>query len=212
MNYQTGIELEMSSGSTITQNNVSLNKFGIYLFSSANSIVTNNTARSNVYKGIGLASSSRNRITNNTVLMNEDGIFMGSSSDNMISGNVAGLNKQAGIYLFNSNVNNVSSNELTNNFYGIYLCPCICPACDYCPGGNANNTLTANVIVNNQIGIFSNQSHSQIDSNIVCNNTESDFKSSNWLLSSGYNNTCTKPNGWNDTGTTGCTHACGLQP
>jgi len=35
-----------------------------------------------------------------------------------------------------------------------------------------------------------------------------DFNSSDWLSSYGSNNTCDKPDGWNDAGKTGCTLSC----
>ena len=211
MNYQHGIELEMSSNSTITDNNLSSNRYGIYLFSSDDSIITNNNANSNRYKGIGLADSSNNLVTNNNANANEDGIFLGSfSSNNRIEGNNASSNRQAGIYIYgDSSSNDFSNNKINNNLYGIYLGPCICPTCShYCPGGNFNNTIKANEISSNEVGIFSNQSDSMIELNIVCNNIELDFNSSNWLTSSGDNNTCSKPDGWNDDGTTGCTYQC----
>ena len=211
MNYLHGIELEMSSNSTITDNDLSFNSYGIYLFYSDNSTVTSNNANSNRYKGIGLASSSNNLVTNNNASMNEDGIFLGPlSSNNRIEGDNASSNRQAGIYIYgNSSSNNFSNNKINNNLYGIYLGPCICPTCShYCPGGNFNNTVKVNEILDNEIGIFSNQSNSVIDSNMVCNNTELDFNSSDWLTSSGDNNTCNKPDDWNDDGTTGCTYQC----
>jgi parallel beta-helix repeat protein len=165
MNYQHGIELEMSSNSTITHNDLSLNRYGIYLFYSDDSIVTNNNANSNNYKGIGLASSSNNLVTNNNANKNEDGIFLGPrSSNNKIEGNNASSNKQAGIYIYGDSSSNIfSNNEINDNLYGIYLSPCICPTCShYCPGGNFNNTIKVNKILNNEIGIFSNQSTSMI--------------------------------------------------
>jgi len=62
----------------------------------------------------------------------------------------------------------------------------------------------------NKDGISSYQSSSTINSNTVCGNTNLDFNSnsSGWLSSSGDNNTCNNSDGWNDTGTTGCTYCC----
>ena len=132
------------------------------------------------------------------------------SSNNRIEENSASSNRQAGIYVYgNSSSNNFSNNKINNNLYGIYLGPCICPTCShYCPVGNFNNTIKANKISNNGIGIFSNQSDSMIDSNVVCDNIELDFDAPDWLTSSGDNNTCNKPDGWNDFEITGCTYSC----
>jgi len=70
---------------------------------------------------------------------------------------------------------------------------------------SSNNTIEYNEILNNKIGIYSQQSNSTINNNVVCGNTQLDFNSSDWLSSYGSNNTCSKPDGWNDTGKTGCT-------
>ena len=74
--------------------------------------------------------------------------------------------------------------------------------------GNSNNTIENNEISNNKIGIYSQNSSSTLKSNIVCGNTAIDLNSSGWLLSSGNNNTCDKPDGWNDSLLTGCTYKC----
>jgi len=65
--------------------------------------------------------------------------------------------------------------------------------------------LEGNIISNNSIGVYSLDSNSTINSNIVCNNTNLDFNSMNWLSSSGDNNTCDKPDGWKDRSKIGCT-------
>ncbi|OQX22279.1 MAG: hypothetical protein BWK75_01230 [Candidatus Altiarchaeales archaeon A3] len=43
----------------------------------------------------------------------------------------------------------------------------------------------------------------------MCNNTNNDLHAGDWATSSGNNNTCDKPDGWNDAGTTGCDYVCG---
>lgn len=211
LNYLAGIELEMSVGCTVTQNNASQNRYGIYLFQSETGNVINNTAYANEYEGISLHASSHLVVTNNTADSNDDGFFLGPVSvNNTINGNTANSNRRAGIYLYgDSNSNNLSNNSLSNNRNGIYLGTCICPSCShYCPGGNNNTRISDNEIVTNEIGIFSNQSSSTIESNVICNNVVSDFYSSDWLLSEGDNNTCGSPDGWADEGATGCTFSC----
>ncbi len=37
-----------------------------------------------------------------------------------------------------------------------------------------------------------------------------DFSSYDWQSSSGDNNTCDNPDGWNDEGTIGCTYSCNM--
>jgi parallel beta-helix repeat protein len=181
MRYVSGIEIEMSRNITIAYNDLILNRYGIYLFQSQNNTVTENNASFNQYKGIVLAGSSNNTIINNSASDNEDGILVGSvAKNNRIEHNNASFNQQAGIYVYGiSNSNSFINNVLKGNQYGLYLGTCICPTCGhYCPGGNIDNTISANEIVNNGIGIYSNQSISIMESNIICNNTITDSASS----------------------------------
>jgi len=83
-----------------------------------------------------------------------------------------------------------------------------CNPWGWCPGGNSNNTIEYNEILNNKIGIFSKSSNSTINRNVVCGNTQLDFNSSDWFSSYGDNNTCNNSDRWNDTGKTGCTLSC----
>ena len=136
------------------------------------------------------------------------GVSLENHSDNNTVTNNTVNSNDYGISIFdNSNFNNISNNKiLNNNKTGIRVSNCY-PWGWWCAGGNSNNTIQGNEILNNGVGIFSNQSNSTINSNIVCN-TNSDFNSSGWLSSSGYNNTCNNAYSWNDDGTTGCTHVC----
>ena len=66
-----------------------------------------------------------------------------------------------------------------------------------------------NKLSNNNIGVYSQNSNSTaINSNIVCGNAILDFNFSDWLSSYGNSNICDNPDGWNDTGITGCTYSC----
>jgi len=70
------------------------------------------------------------------------------------------------------------------------------------------NDITNNKINSNIIGIYSENSDSIINSNIVCNNTNLDLDSPGWLATSGNDNTCDKQVRWNDNNTSGCKHNC----
>jgi len=98
-----------------------------------------------------------------------------------------------------SSNNNLANNTVNDNDWGIYL-----------SRYSSNNTLQENEISNNSIGISSDGSDSNINSNFVCDNTNSDFYSSDWLTSSGDNNTCGNADGWNDTSQVsgGCKYPC----
>ena len=69
-NYKAGIYLYGSQHCNISDNNVTNNGCGIYLDSSSNNTLTNNTANSNHDTGIFLQSSSSNTLTSNTAHSN----------------------------------------------------------------------------------------------------------------------------------------------
>ncbi len=122
------------------------------------------------------------------------------------------MSNNYGIYILfglGSNFNKILNNKiLGNNKRGITLSNC--DTFGYCLEENSNNTVENNEILNNKIGIFSNNSNSTINCNNVCGNTQLDFNSSAWLSSSGDNNTCSssKVNGWRDDGRTGTGNGC----
>ncbi|ODS41261.1 hypothetical protein BEH94_04350 [Candidatus Altiarchaeales archaeon WOR_SM1_SCG] len=236
-NFVYGIRLDDNSVSnTITNNKVNLNDiYGISLWSSSNNSIANNTANNNNNYGILLSSSSNNNLANNTANSNGAGIGLSSSSNNALTSNTANDNYYKGIFLSSSNNNTITNNTATLNNYGIYLYDSdfneilnneilnntqtgiTISDCEiggtWCPGGNTNTTLEENEISNNGIGIYSQASSSIIDSNVVCGNTNLDFSSSDWLTSSGDNNTCDTSDGWNDTGvSSGCFHSCVAAP
>jgi len=205
-----GILLVNTTNSKILNNTANSNDYGIYLDYSSGNILTNNTANSNNF-GISLDFSSNNILTNNTVNLNTyAGIYLYSSSDNTINNNTISSNNN-GVYIYrNSNFNKISNNKILNNTEtGITT-----SNCDYfkgtkCYGGNSNNTIEGNEILNNSVGIFSRQSNSTINNNTVCGNTNLDFNSSAWQ-SIGDNNTCDNADGWHDTSVPngGCKNSC----
>jgi parallel beta-helix repeat protein len=99
-------------------------------------------------------------------------------------------------------INNVTIKDIKiyDFIHGIYL------------EESSNNNLIDSIFTLNKVGIYSYSSNSAINSNYVCNNTDLDFNSPDWLSSSGDNNTCDKPDGWNDDGASGCTYSCGVHP
>jgi len=206
-NFHKGVSLYNSSNNTITNNTVNSNWRGISLYNSPNNNVAKNIVNSNNDIGICLSPSNNNTLTNNTVNSNAYGIYLHySSNNNTITNNTVNSNNKSGIYLYdNSNFNEILNNEISNNSHGISISDCD-PWGDWCPGGNTNNTIERNAISNHNIGIYSENSTSVINSNMVINNTAYDLYSSDWLLSSGSNNTCDKAEKWDDTDATsgGC--------
>jgi hypothetical protein len=133
----------------------------------------------------------------------------GANNNTIINSTIS--SNDYGIYIiaFSNGNTIVDNNILDNNQAGVVISDC--ESGGYCPGGNTNNTLQGNLIVNNSIGIYSNGSTSIINSNVVCGNTNQDFYSSDWQSSSGDNNTCDNADGWNDNGTTGCSKQCTIK-
>ncbi|PKP59426.1 MAG: hypothetical protein CVT88_05535, partial [Candidatus Altiarchaeales archaeon HGW-Altiarchaeales-1] len=185
--------------------------YGIYLDGKTENVIKNCMVSDFKY-GIRFSYSSNNTITNSTINSNWDtGIFLFTSSNNNLSDNIVNSNSY-GIDLFNnSNFNKISNNRIFNNSdIGIEVSN---QGFGYGFGygdGNANNTIEGNNISSNGIGIYSQNSTSTINNNYVCGNTNLDFNSSDWLSSSGDNNTCNNSNGWNDTSSmNGCSWLCG---
>jgi parallel beta-helix repeat protein len=179
-----GIRLEESSNNFIANNDLSNNNEGILLMGSNNTIVENtinNNARGIEIYYLSFNPSFNNTITNNTINNNGEGI--------LLSG-VGAIGKMV-------QNTNIISNTISNNSYkGIYL------------NWAANTSIENNEILNNGHGIYSEYSDSIINNNTVCGNTQYDFYSRDWLSSYGDNNTCSNPDGWNDTGKIGCSYSC----
>jgi len=98
---KAGIYLNSTDHCNISENAASSNYYGIYLDSSSNNTLLNNTASDNNWDGIRLYSSSNNNLSDNFVAHHNDhsGISFGSSS----------------------NYNNLTGNNCSNNNYGIYI-------------------------------------------------------------------------------------------
>jgi len=127
------------------------------------------------------------------------GIYV-ENKNNVTIKNCRILNYDTGIYLYYSSNNNIENNTANSNDWGIYL------------SRSSNNILQENKISNNNIGILSDDSDTIINSNFVCNNTDSDFDSFDWLSSSGDNNTCDNADGWDDSNKIGCANLCLQSP
>ncbi len=138
----TGIKI-YSKHITITDNTISNNKYGIYLWGSSCNTITGNNIISNNEVGIVLEGyqsyvSSSNTITSNNISNNKYGIYLWDSNGNNITSNNITLNNEDGIYLWDSNDNNITSNNITlNNEDGITLAV------------SDRNKITGNIIISN---------------------------------------------------------------
>ena len=127
-NDDYGIQLSSSSGNnriinnTVTNIGTSYQDYGIYLHTSHNNTITENTANNNNENGIYLEKSNNNTIVNNIDSFNGNllcGIFLNNSHGNNISWNIAKFNYY-GICLNHSNWNYVLNNTFTDNNIDIY--------------------------------------------------------------------------------------------
>jgi parallel beta-helix repeat protein len=150
--------------------------YGIYLYSSSNNTVTDNTCNNN---NIGIrfdSSSNKNIVTDNTCNSNGNGIRFDSSSDNTITGNTCNNNSSNGIYLSSSSNTIVTGNTCNSNYYGIFLY------------SSSDNTVTGNICNNGNNGI---RLYLSSNNNTVTGNTCNNNSSSGIFLYSSSNNTLT---------------------
>ncbi len=104
----------------------------------------------------------------------------------------------SGIWLYGASNNTIENCVITDFYSGINI------------SVSSNITLTNNTANLNALGIYmKNFTNSTLDTNTACNNTVLDLNISGGSSgNSGSGNTCDNPDGWNDTGTTGCTTLC----
>ncbi len=198
-NSVTAIFLEKSAQNLIKNNNANDRKErGIFLKESNNNTLNKNFVNGcNV--GIQIEYSSGNDISENKASKCMDSsIFLLHSSKNTISKNEANSNQKYGMQISQSNENLISNNEIKNNVfsYGLYI--------DY----SSDNNISENLITSNRKGIYSIGSKNFIYKNKVCWNKDYDFDSSKWMGSSGNDNCCDIPGGWNDLNANGCSKKC----
>jgi nitrous oxidase accessory protein len=183
--YSAGIWLYNLCNSTITNNNILNNYYGIFLHEkSKHNIIKCNNITSNINGGIMLFYYCQNNlITDNIIIYNYEGIIVEYHSDyntikeNIISlndydgihtlrysnntviiNNTISLNKENGIGLAGSYFNFISDNIIKNNYHGIELWY-----------SSKNNIIIKNNFLNNSIG-FTNYFVSNSGNNIYHNN------------------------------------------
>jgi parallel beta-helix repeat protein len=175
----------------IWDNTFSGNYFGVQLYSSGNSTLTNNTALNSEATGIGVRSlSCYNTLTDNTVSNNWGGILIHTlsnhntltnnvvnSSDlygielydscehNILTNNTVSYTTTDGIFLDSSNNNTLTNNTASNNRYGIYLYD-----------SSNYNTLTDNNALNNIFGVrLKHSSNNLFKRQTTASTTSSDY-------------------------------------
>ena len=145
----------------VTIKNVEIKAFeyGIVLYFSNNSTITESKVTGNNRVDIWLQNSHNNTIVGNTITNGYDGIWLTFSDNNTIAGNKL-TNNYNGVTIMgysnlNPSYNNVIvGNSITDNFFGIFL------------QDSNNNTIAENNISNNSHGI----AFARSSSNIITNN------------------------------------------
>lgn len=124
-----------------TSNNTS---GGIVLLNSKRNAIRENASASNGFVGIQMFGVSETDVAGNNVFFNETGIRFGNSNDNMLRGNSSQNNEFVGIRLEASRGNAIEENALVGNNTGVRLMD-----------GSSGNHLGSNVIVSNGgVGVF----------------------------------------------------------
>ncbi len=118
-----GILLFNTLNSTITNNYIGNNKKGIWLKSSNSITICDNNLDSNSDDGIRLENSKNILVRNNTVQNTGfNGIYLGGGSDNnYIIENIMTKNGNKAINLESSSNNNIINNEVTNSYFAVRL-------------------------------------------------------------------------------------------
>lgn len=130
-----GLRIE-SSNNVLTNNILTDNEVGIYVYYSNNNIIADNIISNSSSNGIVLYFSNNNTITNNYITNNFHGISFQYSNNNMIAHNNIVENRGNGILLDNSNDDNLILNNYISSYWsGIVI---------YSSDNNiiANNTIT----------------------------------------------------------------------
>jgi parallel beta-helix repeat protein len=158
--FYEGVYILSSSEVTISENSLTSNTYGIYLDTSSwNSISQNNLTYN--YYAIYLFSSSRNTITKNNVTASYSvGIDLDySSSYNAITLNIVTSNSYCGLYLYHSsNFNGIYGNNIIQNGYG-----CWCES-------SSKTSISGNKITGNSEGIYTDSSSCMISGNNLASN------------------------------------------
>ena len=158
------ILLAFTEKSTIKNNFLTNNKFGIRFHESSNNLIIDNSIMDNSLDGIEIAASHQNNITQNTITNNKNsGIGLSySSTQNNINNNYMSKN-YIGLSFNEASENHIIGNQISETFMSILFYS----ACNY-------NNIIANNISNSDSGIWfeSAAPHSK-GNNIIGNNISS---------------------------------------
>ena len=200
---------------------------GIYLSGSNDSRIVSCAISGNSQEGVSIVSSHRNNVSSSNVSGCTDGVELASSTGNFILGNRVFNHSDDGLDLdAGADGNSIIGNTVFGNYYGMVLTSALNNLVSYNSVHNHSdfgkagillytnsdyNTVSDNNVTWNFAGIsLINASGSNISDNVVCQDIllSNDFLISGGVDNSGAGNFCETPNGWSDTGFSGCQHDC----
>jgi parallel beta-helix repeat protein len=161
-----GIDLELfSSNNSVIGNSLADNRNGLAVSSSSNNNVSRNEITASNAIGISLDSSNNNRIDENNIADSPNGwgiMLTGSSFNDIISRNSIASNKADGISLWDCSSNNTifGNNISGNDAFGVSLWD-----------SSSSNKIYENTMTHNYFGIALGSSYNFIYHNNFVNNT-----------------------------------------
>jgi len=161
-NPYSGLNMEFTSLSNISNNEMQRNGFAIYgLYSDNNNILSNNLSNNDFY-GLFIDNSDDNSIVDNMITNNPyAGLAMYFGSNNNAINNNEFRKNGFGSYIFSSSLNTFADNYFNNTFYGVYL------------DSSSNNLLDNNTIDNNPyagLALYFGSNSNNVTRNNLTNN------------------------------------------
>jgi len=182
-----GEGITLHTVSNVTVKNMIVNGFtyGVILNESLYSVISESLIKENDWSGIWIIGGGNNSILNNTIETNVVGIGMRYSWNNTMCRNNIQDNTNFGIHLVSSNMNIIFRNNITYNANGIGVYDSswntinenVVGGNDYHGVSFANytaiyNTVVANTITNNGIGLFLGSQNNTVYHNNFANNSK----------------------------------------
>ncbi len=173
-NEYCGIEQTVSNDNVISNNICGLNRVGVGLCGSKNTVISNNILdyNTNAHEGencgIYLTECSNTTVFNNSCVGNERGIQMDGHCNDTVTYNNCSMNSEYGIYLDRTSNNTISNNDCSDNGYGLYMLS------SSNLGQSIGNFITNNTFSGNDYGVYIEEySHNNfIYHNNILSNTD----------------------------------------
>ena len=161
VNLNLGVYAVQANYADIGRNNCSYDVYGIYVDSSSNTNIWNNTCSWSTSAGIYAYAVTNSRISNNNCSNGTSVLLLVYSDHNEISNNICSGNSMMGIDLEVASWNIIQNNKCDWNYDGIYL------------AASLGNTISYNWCGNNTnygIEVTSGSDGNVVSMNMVCDN------------------------------------------